>query len=232
MYTDHITRAQLVEGHTGLSDFRVRMEQFYQDNRTYDGAGLDNCGAANPANSTNFTYNCRSAGQTYTATANGTSGRVDRLHLHDQRAERPADDRHQGRLGARRDARQLLRHEERLLLMRRAAQSGISLIEIMVAVAIIGVMFALGMPAYSTWIQNTQIRTAAEAVMNGLQTAKNEAIQRNVTVQLQLPNAANTHLAREPLQRPGPDPPHPRAAPPTKARPTRRSRSRRPTPTP
>ena len=52
------------------------MEQFYQDNRTYDGAGLDNCGAATPANSTNFTYNCRSLGQTYTATANGTAGRA------------------------------------------------------------------------------------------------------------------------------------------------------------
>jgi prepilin-type N-terminal cleavage/methylation domain-containing protein len=76
MYTDHITRAQLVEGHTGLSDYRVRMEQFYQDNRTYDGAALGNCGAADPANRTNFTYNCRSAGQTYVATATGTSGRV------------------------------------------------------------------------------------------------------------------------------------------------------------
>ena len=87
--------------------------------------------------------------------------------------------------------------------MRRAAQSGISLIEVMVAVAIIGVLFALGMPAYSTWIQNTQIRTAAEAVLNGLQTAKNEAIQRNVTVQFQLPNAANTHVAGEPREQPG-----------------------------
>ncbi|MBL0142678.1 MAG: prepilin-type N-terminal cleavage/methylation domain-containing protein [Betaproteobacteria bacterium] len=76
MYTDHITRAQLVEGHTGLSDLRVRMEQFYQDNRTYDGGGLGNCGAANPANRTNFTYVCLSAGQTYLATANGTAGRV------------------------------------------------------------------------------------------------------------------------------------------------------------
>ena len=35
MYTDHITRSQLIEGHTGLSDFRVRMDQFFQDNRTY-----------------------------------------------------------------------------------------------------------------------------------------------------------------------------------------------------
>lgn len=75
-YTDYITRSQLVEGHTGLSDFRVRMEQFYQDNRTYDGAGLGNCGAATPANATNFTYTCRSTGQGYTATATGSGGRV------------------------------------------------------------------------------------------------------------------------------------------------------------
>lgn len=75
MYTDHIRRTQLVEAHTGLSDLRVRMEQFYQDNRTYDGAGLDNCGAAGPA-ATNFTFNCRSLGQTYTATATGSGGRA------------------------------------------------------------------------------------------------------------------------------------------------------------
>jgi type IV pilus assembly protein PilE len=71
MYIDHITRSQLIEGHAGLSDLRVRMEQFYQDNRTYNGAALDNCGAAAPALTTYFTFNCRSAGQTYLATATG-----------------------------------------------------------------------------------------------------------------------------------------------------------------
>lgn len=75
MYNDHITRTQLVEAHTGLSDLRTRMEQFYQDNRTYDGAGLDNCGAAAPP-ATNFTFNCRSLGQTYLATATGSAGRA------------------------------------------------------------------------------------------------------------------------------------------------------------
>jgi type IV pilus assembly protein PilE len=76
MYTDHITRSQLVEAHTGLSDFRVRMEQFFQDNRTYNGAGLNGCGAATPASSTNFTYTCAPADQAYVATATGSSGRV------------------------------------------------------------------------------------------------------------------------------------------------------------
>jgi prepilin-type N-terminal cleavage/methylation domain-containing protein len=73
MYTDYVIRSTLVEGHTGLSDFRVRMEQFYQDNRTYDGAGLDNCGAARPTNVANFTYTCRSLGQTYSAVATGNA---------------------------------------------------------------------------------------------------------------------------------------------------------------
>ena len=71
MYTDHIIRSTLVEGHTGLSDFRVRMEQFYQDNRTYDGAGLGGCGAAAPTNVKSFDYECKPNGQTYTATATG-----------------------------------------------------------------------------------------------------------------------------------------------------------------
>ncbi len=75
-YTDYITRSQLVQAHAGLGDFRVRMEQFYQDNRTYDGAALGNCGAAAPAGATNFAFNCRSTGQGYTAFADGSSGRV------------------------------------------------------------------------------------------------------------------------------------------------------------
>jgi type IV pilus assembly protein PilE len=75
-YTDYITRSQLVEAHAGLSDLRVRMEQFYQDNRTYDGAALDNCGAGAPPTATNFKYSCRSTGQGYTAQADGSAGRV------------------------------------------------------------------------------------------------------------------------------------------------------------
>lgn len=75
-YTDHILRSQLVEGHTGLQDFRVRMEQFYQDNRTYDGAGLNGCGAAAPAGQQFFDFTCVPGGQTYTARATGARGRV------------------------------------------------------------------------------------------------------------------------------------------------------------
>jgi type IV fimbrial biogenesis protein FimT len=76
--------------------------------------------------------------------------------------------------------------------MRRAAQSGISLVEILVAIAIVGVIFALGLPSYRTWIQNTQIRTAAESILAGLQVARNEAIRRNAAMQFKLDAGATT----------------------------------------
>lgn len=74
--------------------------------------------------------------------------------------------------------------------MRRAAQRAFSLVELMIAVAIIGVVLAYGLPSYGLWIQNVQIRTASESILNGLQTARNEAIRRNVGVQFQLDNGS------------------------------------------
>lgn len=77
MYTDQVTRSQLVEAHTGLAQFRVAMEQSYQDNRNYAGGGLDGCGAPAPSG-TNFGYSCRlgAGNQSYLATATGSAGRV------------------------------------------------------------------------------------------------------------------------------------------------------------
>ena len=82
-YTDYVRRGNLQEAFANLSDYRVRMEQFYQDNRTYANAG--NCGAAAiPAGSIKFfSYACAlnttvgaPAGQSYTMTATGTAGSV------------------------------------------------------------------------------------------------------------------------------------------------------------
>src|SRR5574341_1335104 len=73
-YNDYVQRAKLTEAFTALADFRVRMEQFYQDNRRYDGAGLNGCGAAAP-NSKYFTFACAPnavvPSQTYVITATG-----------------------------------------------------------------------------------------------------------------------------------------------------------------
>ena len=70
--------------------------------------------------------------------------------------------------------------------MRRSAQAGISLIELMIVVVITGILIALAIPSFQTWIQNSQIRTAGEGIINGLQTAKNEAIRRNACMQIQI----------------------------------------------
>jgi type IV fimbrial biogenesis protein FimT len=74
-------------------------------------------------------------------------------------------------------------------------QHGFTLIELMITIAILGIVIALGVPSYSTWIQNTQIRSSAESIQNGLQLARAEAVRRNVQVQFVLtddpPTVAN-----------------------------------------
>lgn len=68
-------------------------------------------------------------------------------------------------------------------------QQGVTLIELMVGIAILAVMLAMGVPAFSGWIQDTQIRTAAESILNGLQTARAEAVRRNAVVRFTLTSA-------------------------------------------
>jgi type IV pilus assembly protein PilE len=75
-YTDYVRRSQLSDATTALGDLRVRMEQFYQDNRTYAGGQCSGaCGVPCP-NTQFFTYSCATAnaGQTYTMTATGAAG--------------------------------------------------------------------------------------------------------------------------------------------------------------
>ena len=70
-YSRYVTRGHLVDAGNALSEYRIRMEQFYQDNRTYARAGV--CGQAVPTNLDNFAIACAIAagGQAFTATATG-----------------------------------------------------------------------------------------------------------------------------------------------------------------
>lgn len=65
-------------------------------------------------------------------------------------------------------------------------QSGFSLIELMVAIVIMGILMAAAIPSFSSWMQNSQIRTAAESVQNGLQLARTEAVNKNTPVSFTL----------------------------------------------
>jgi type IV fimbrial biogenesis protein FimT len=82
--------------------------------------------------------------------------------------------------------------------MSRVDQRGISLIEIAIGLAIIGITMAWAVPSYSTWLQNMQIRNMADSIVGGLQQARSEAISRNSAVEFLLtaqnPSAANADL--------------------------------------
>lgn len=68
-------------------------------------------------------------------------------------------------------------------------QYGVTLIELMIGIVIVSLLMFIGAPSFSLWIQNTQIRTAAESIQNGLQIARAEAVRRNTNVRFNLTNA-------------------------------------------
>ncbi len=72
------------------------------------------------------------------------------------------------------------------MLMFSARASGFTLIELLIAVALLSVLLLIALPNFSIWIQNTQIRTAGEAILNGMHLARAEAVRRNTTVELQV----------------------------------------------
>ena len=67
--------------------------------------------------------------------------------------------------------------------MRITIQRGVTLIEMMIALVIIAMLILVAMPSFSAWLANAQIRNGAEAVLNGMQFARNQAIQFNTPVQ-------------------------------------------------
>jgi type IV pilus assembly protein PilE len=86
-YGEYVRRGQLPEAFAGMSDLRVKLEQYYQDNRNYGGGQCadagppswsDGSGGLTYAGSQYFTFTCAlsGSGQGYTVTATGSSGRA------------------------------------------------------------------------------------------------------------------------------------------------------------
>lgn len=71
-------------------------------------------------------------------------------------------------------------------------QHGVSLIEMMIAITIAALLMMLGVPSFNLWMQNTQTRTDAESILNGLQLARAEAVKRNTTARFVLCGAASS----------------------------------------
>jgi type IV pilus assembly protein PilE len=81
-YTDYVRRGALPEGMSQLADYRVKLEQYYQDNRSYGAAACADTGAApswknfSPNGAKNFSYGCAISdnGQGFLVTATGKTG--------------------------------------------------------------------------------------------------------------------------------------------------------------
>jgi type IV pilus assembly protein PilE len=80
-YSEYVRRGRITEATATLAGMRVKMEQYFQDNRTYVNA----CGAPGssvaplPPATVNFTYACAIVAgppSTYTMTATGRAGTV------------------------------------------------------------------------------------------------------------------------------------------------------------
>jgi type IV pilus assembly protein PilE len=84
-YVDYIRRGQLPEAFAAMADYRVKMEQYFQDYKNYGTTNGDVCAnGANapswksfvPTNAKNFTFACVVTGTGYTITATGSTGKA------------------------------------------------------------------------------------------------------------------------------------------------------------
>jgi len=73
-----------------------------------------------------------------------------------------------------------------MLIPMNKSSYGFTLIELMITIAVLALLLMVGLPGMTTWLQNTQIRSSAEALQAGLQLARAEALRRNVPVRFQL----------------------------------------------
>lgn len=73
-YNDYITRGRIPDATSGLSARQTRMEQWFQDARSYQAATGTACGgtaASDTSASTSFDFTCTATATTFTLTATG-----------------------------------------------------------------------------------------------------------------------------------------------------------------
>jgi type IV fimbrial biogenesis protein FimT len=63
---------------------------------------------------------------------------------------------------------------------------GFTILELMVAITIAGLLLTMGMPSFTTFLRNSEIRSTAESISNGLRAARTEATRLNKPVSFTL----------------------------------------------
>jgi len=66
--------------------------------------------------------------------------------------------------------------------LRRNRENGVTLIELMMSIALIGVLLAVGVPSFQGLVENSRVSTALAALESVLKLARTEAVKRNSEV--------------------------------------------------
>ena len=69
------------------------------------------------------------------------------------------------------------------------------MIEVVVTIAIMGILMASAMPSVGDWMRNSKVRNTAEAIQNGLQQARMEAVRRNRAVSFYMVSTVDSSCA-------------------------------------
>lgn len=81
-------------------------------------------------------------------------------------------------------------------MLKRGTQLGFTIVELMVGIMVLAILLAMGGPGFATWMQNSQIRTMSDAVKDGLQLARAEAVRRNAQVRFELMDSLGAGCAQ------------------------------------
>ena len=72
---------------------------------------------------------------------------------------------------------------------------GFNLIEMLIGLAVLGILMMVGLPELNSWMQSTQVRNSAESIVSALQLSRTEALRRNLRVQFTLTDTLTADCA-------------------------------------
>ena len=73
-----------------------------------------------------------------------------------------------------------------------ARAAGFTLVELIVSIAVVAILMGLGIPSFMQSLRNAEIRNAADAITNGMQRARAEAVSRNANVFFKLSTSTSS----------------------------------------